>query len=419
MIGLCDCNNFYVSCERLFDPSLIGRPVVVLSNNDGCVISRSNEAKALGIKMGAPFYQIKELVRTQNLKVFSSNYSLYGDMSQRVMALLRSELPSIEVYSIDEAFLDYSDVPLQEISHFSKSLSRKISRSTGIPVSVGVSHTKTLAKVAAGLCKKYPRLEGVCVMTRPEDIQKVLQSYPIEDVWGIGRRYAKMLHAVNITRGAQFVGQRKEWVRQRMGVTGLRTWQELQGEPCVGIEHNPPEKQQICTSRSFRQEMDSLDELRGVVVHFASLCSEKLRRQKCVCSVINVFILTNRFKEDALQHYESRLVTLPVASDCTTEIVNSAIAALSLLFRKGCKYKKAGVILSGISSKTALQLSLFDPIDRDKQNRLNEVIDRINQTQRSGKLCLGSQTVETIYSNREFLSQRFTTSWEEILEVRV
>ena len=240
--GLADCNNFYASCERVFNPSLVGRPVVVLSNNDGCVIARSNEAKKLGIEMGAPYFQIKQLARRGNVAVFSSNFVLYGDMSRRVMSLLKKFAPATEIYSIDEAFLDFSGVNPAALNGLGHEIARTVKQQTGIPVSIGIAPTKTLAKIASKLCKQYPKLDGCCFMYRTQDIEKVLRKFPIEDVWGVGRRYAKMLKANGVDTAWDFTQLTPEWVRKRMSVVGLRMWKELRGEACIGFEQAPADR---------------------------------------------------------------------------------------------------------------------------------------------------------------------------------
>ena len=287
MYGLCDCNNFYASCERVFRPDLVGRPVVVLSNNDGCIIARSNEAKALGIGMGQPFYQIRPLIDRGLVTVFSANFALYGDLSRRVMATLRSLVPGIEVYSIDEAFFDLRGMaePLDELG---RSIGRTIRRNVGIPVSIGIAPTKTLAKIASKLAKQYPRLNGCCYMHRPEGITKGLRKFPLLDVWGIGRRYGRMFDRMGLRTAQQFVELPQEWVRARMGVVGLRTWNELQGMECISFEHMPPRKQQITLSRSFPHEIHTLEELDPIVAEFASMCAEKLRGEGSVCREVHI-----------------------------------------------------------------------------------------------------------------------------------
>lgn len=418
MYGLADCNNFYASCERVFDPSLIGRPVVVLSNNDGCVIARSNEAKALGIKMGAPFYQLKELIERNRVAVFSSNFELYGDMSARVMHILRSFVPSTEVYSIDESFLDFSGMDESRLRETGLEIVRTVKRHTGIPVSLGIAPTKTLAKVASKLCKQYPKLEGCCYMYRPEDIEKVLRKYPIGDIWGVGRRYEKMLSANGIRTAWDFVQQSPEWVRQRMSIVGLKTWKELQGEPCLSFEDAPPKKQQICTSRTFYKDISDFNKLLETVSQFTATCAEKLRKQECVCGEVRVFIFTNRHRPDKPQSYESGLVKLPVPTDSTLELVKYAGNILRQIYSHGIEYKRAGVTLSDIQPKTGMQADMFDTTDRDKHARLMQTIDLLNAHYGRHTVSVATQGTEPYTPNRGHLSQRFTTELDEILTIK-
>lgn len=418
MFALCDCNNFFVSCERVFAPSLNGCAVLVLSSNDGCVIARSNEAKALGIKMGQPFFQIKQLVQIHNIAIFSTNFVLYGDMSNRVMAILRESAPSIEVYSIDEAFMDFSGFKSEDLEHIGRELSRKVRRSTGIPVSIGIAPTKTLAKIASKLCKLYPKLQGACYMHRVEDIEKVLRNTPIEDVWGIGRKYSKMLQGVGIRTAYDFTERPSEWVRQKMSIVGLRTWSELRGVPCLDLETATPDKQQICTSRSFAVELTAFEDIHKAVTTFTVNCAEKLRKQKSICGEINVFIYTNRFRADSPQHYENRVVRLDVPTDSSLELVNYATAAFDKIFTNGYGYKKAGVILSRISPKCGQQASLFDTIDRDKHDRLMKTVDAVNQSQGRGSVLIASQGFDILKMNRNHLSPNYTTSWSDILKIK-
>ena len=419
MFGLCDCNNFFVSCERVFNPSLEGRPVVVLSNNDGCIVSRSNEAKALGIKMGQPLYQIQDFIKRYNVAVCSSNYHLYGDMSQRVMSTLRQHLPAIEIYSIDEAFLLLEGCPAENLKEFGENLARTVKRNTGIPVSIGMPHTKTLAKVASKLCKKYPKLNSACLMQRPEDIRKVLSKFPIEDVWGIGRRQAKMFKECNITTAAQFCDLPEAWIDNRLNITGKRTWLELKGTPCIEFSHDTPDKQSITVSRSFSKELYSLDDLHETITTFAGIAAEKLRKQKCVAQELQVFILTNRHRDDQPQHYEFAQAIFPTATDSTLEIAKAAVKALERMYRNGFGYKKSGVRLSRITSATAVQGSLFDTVDRPKHKALMETIDRINAEIGRESVKLVSQGTITGHTSREHLSPQYTTRWEDILVVKV
>ena len=419
MFGLCDCNNFFVSCERVFNPSLNGRPVVVLSNNDGCVVSRSNEAKALGIKMGVPLYQIREFAKSNNVAICSSNYHLYGDMSQRVMTTLKQYVPQIEIYSIDEAFLLLEGFETEKLKSFGEELARTVRRNTGIPVSIGMSHTKTLAKVASKLCKQYPKLNSACLMHRCEDIQKVLLHYPIEDIWGIGRRHGKMLKECRITTAAEFAALGKEWIENRMGVTGLRTWMELNGTPCIDFGHEQADKQSITVSRSFSKELYQLEELTETITTFAGIAAEKLRKQKSVAQELQVTIITNRHRDDQPQHYECAQVTFATGTDSTLEIVKAATSALRSIYRKGFGYKKSGVRLSRITPATAVQGTLFDTIDRPKHKALMQTIDRINNSLGRESVRLVSQGTITDHTNREHLSPQYTTRWEDILKIKV
>lgn len=419
MYGLCDCNNFFVSCERVFNPSLEGRPVVVLSNNDGCAVSRSNEAKALGVKMGQPLYQFRDLVKKHNIAVFSSNYRLYGDMSQRVMSILKKHVPRIEIYSIDEAFLCFDDYPAEGLQAFAQELSRTIRRSTGIPVSIGISHTKTLAKIASKLCKKYPKLNGGCLMQRDEDIRKVLSTYPIENVWGIGRRCSKMLKEAGIRSAEQFRSLSDEWIGNRMNINGMRTRNELRGIPCIDFSHEVADKQSITVSRSFAKEIYDIEELRQATSTFAATAAEKLRRQNSVAGEMQVFLFTNRHREDMPQHCEGMLYRFETPTDSTLEMTKCATSLLQKIYRAGFGYKKAGVTLSAIESARTVQGSLFDTIDRPKHKLLMQTIDRINATQGNGTVRMLSQGEITDHTNREHLSPQYTTNWNDILVVKV
>lgn len=418
MFGLCDANNFYASCERVFNPSLIGRPVVVLSNNDGCVIARSNEAKKLGIEMGAPYFQIKQLARRGNVAVFSSNFVLYGDMSRRVMGLLKKFVPATEVYSIDEAFLDFTGMDETQLDELGHEIARTVKRYTGIPVSIGIAPTKTLAKIASKLCKQYPKLNGCCFMHRPQDIEKVLRKFPIEDVWGVGRRYAKMLKANGVDTAWDFTQLTPEWVRKRMSVVGLRMWKELRGEACIGFEQTPADKKQIATTRTFAHDIDDFGELHQSVAQYAVACAEKLRQQNSVCGEIVVFILTNRHKDNIPQHYESRLVKLSVPTDSTLELTKYASGLLRQIYRKGYAYKRAGVILSDISSKKGTQRDMFDTTDRDKHDRLMKTVDGLNASFGRHKIVPAAAGMRFFKMNREHLSKKFTTDWENIIRVK-
>lgn len=422
MFALADCNNFFASCERVFRPDLEGRPVVVLSNNDGCAIARSNEAKKLGIKMGQPYFEFKSLVEKGLVTVFSSNFLLYGDMSSRVKAVLSKAAPSIEVYSIDESFLDLrgmDGIGDFDYDRWAKDLSARCRKCTGIPVSVGVAPTKTLSKIASKLCKQYPKLHGGCYMHTREQIEKVLKKFPIDDIWGIGRRYSERFkNYYGINYAIDFYNQTEEWVRSLMGVTGLRTWKELHSIPSIEFENTPPAKKQIMVSRSFASEISDISELSAQVSTFCSMAVEKLRKQHSSCSSAIVFVRTNIFKNNVQQQFEQKLVTFPVATNSTIEINASLMPALKSIFKEGYKYKKAGVLLSDIVSEDEVQLSIFDNIDRDKHSRLMATIDNINH--KSGHCTIGpaSQSFDGIKMHREHLSPCYTTDWNDIMVVK-
>ncbi len=419
MYGLCDCNNFYASCERVFDPSLEGQPVIVLSNNDGCVIARSNEAKRLGIAMGQPFYQLRKLMRQHEIAVFSANFVLYGDMSRRVMNLLRQFVPAIEVYSIDEAFLDFTGMDTDRLDELGHRMARTIRQRTGIPVSIGIAPTKTLAKIASKLCKRYPKLAGCCFLHRSEDIEKVLNRFPIDEVWGIGRQWQRLLDAHGIRTAQDFVRLPESWIRQKMHVVGLRTWRELQGEACIGFEQMPMTKKQIATTRTFDREIDDYEELHRRIAQYAGACAEKLRRQRSVCGEMRVFILTNRHNENRPQSYESRLVKLSVPTDDTLELTALAARMLRSIYRKGYGYKRAGIVLSDLRPKEGLQCDLFDTADRTKHTRLMEAVDALNTTFGRHKIRTAAEGPEPFKMNRNHLSRRYTTDWNQIIKVKV
>lgn len=420
MFALADCNNFFASCERAFRPDLQGRPVIVLSNNDGCAIARSNEAKALGIRMGDPYFKIRHIVEKHNVAVFSGNMSLYGDMSQRVRWVLEEFAPAIEVYSIDEAFLDLRGLKGIDFDSYAKAISARCRKMTTIPVSVGIAPTKTLAKVASKLCKQYPKLNGGCYMHRPQDIEKVLKKYPVEDVWGIGRRSVQKLHARYVRTAYDFISLPEEAVRKMMGVTGVRTWKELQGIPCIGFEDGFDARQSICVSRSFSTEIYDCGELREQIANFASAVAQKLRKQHSLTCEIAVFAYTNRFKEDLPQTHASFLVTFPTPTSEQREIVIAAASAVKEIFRKGYGYKKAGVIATRVTDMNDAVRSIFEDADAsEKEHRITSALDAINRTYGDGTLKLAVQGSGKIRNTSEKQSPHYTTRWNEIPKVSI
>ena len=420
MFALADCNNFYASCERVFRPDLKDKPIIVLSNNDGCAVARSNEAKALGIKMGAPLFKIRDIVEKHNVAVFSGNMALYGDMSQRVRWVLEEYAPSVEVYSIDECFLDLRGLTNIDFDAYAKEISAQCWRQTSIPVSVGIAPTKTLAKIASKLCKQYPKLRGGCYMYRPQDIEKVLKKFPIEDVWGIGRRSTPKLKERCVNTAYDFTQMPEYIIHSLFGVNGVKTWKELQGIPCIEFEDGFKAKQSICVSRSFSSEIYDVKELEEQIANFASSMAEKLRKQKSVCGEMVVFAYTNRFKESAPQTYSNGLVSFTTPTSDHRKIVADAVRVTRKIFKSGYGYKKAGVIASNIIPESEVMHSLFENtevIERD--HKITSVLDNINSSFGKGTVRLAIQGSGTIKTNSDNQSPHYTTKWSDIPKVTV
>ena len=449
MIGLADCNNFYCSCERVFRPDLIGKPVVVLSNNDGCVIARSEEAKALGYKMGDPFYQVKEKLEAEGVAIFSSNYTLYGSLSNRVMSMLSHYSPHIDQYSIDESFFEVDQSMAERffqdnlkendtflnneslLHQYGAKISADVLRAVGIPISIGIAETKTLAKIGSKFAKKYKGYHGCCLIDTDERRHKALSLFPIEDVWGIGRQIARKLDYMGIRTAAQFADKKESWVRSHFNITTVRTWKELNGESCISIEELP-QKKSICTSRSFAGEgISDKDVVEEAVANFAVRCAEKLRHQGSVCQGITVFAWTSRFNENVPEYTIHDSLTLPIATNAQEEIVGAALSILRAKYPKPMAdsrpdrpdmsfyFKKAGVILWQISPDHPRQQDLFDPIDRSKQKKLMEAIDAINRKNGYGTIRQAIQGTDCRFDlKREYMSKQFTTNIHDILKVK-
>lgn len=413
MIGLVDCNNFFVSCERVFNPQLEGRPVVVLSNNDGCVVARSNEAKAMGIQMGEPYFKVRHWVERGELMVRSGNLTLYGDMSRRVMSVVRRQVPRMEVYSIDECFLDLEGVP--DLAAFGRRLSGMVRQWTGIPVSVGIAPTKTLAKVASKFAKKYAGYQGCCLIDTEEKRVKALQLTAVGDVWGVGRRHLPLLQLRGVRTAYDLTLWGKERVRANLALPGVRTWRELRGCPAIPMEA-PSARQSITTSRSFKAPIADYGQLRALVADFASSCADKLRADKSAARTVTTYIRTDRFRTDLPQYSNAASITLDVATSDLREIVSAATQCLRNIFREGLGYKKAGVLLSDLSHGS-VQAHLFDSVDREKQKRLLEAIDRVRHRNGAGALKVASQESYKKALNSEFRSPDYTTSWDDLIEV--
>ena len=449
MIGLADCNNFYCSCERVFRPDLIGKPVVVLSNNDGCVIARSEEAKALGYKMGDAFYQVKEKLEAEGVAIFSSNYTLYGSLSNRVMSMLSHYSPHIDQYSIDESFFDVDQSMAERffqdnlkendtflnneslLHQYGARISADVLRAVGIPISIGIAETKTLAKIGSKFAKKYKGYQGCCLIDTDERRHKALSLFPIEDVWGIGRQISRKLDYMGIRTAAQFADKKESWVRSHFNITTVRTWKELNGESCISIEELP-QKKSICTSRSFANEgITDKNVIEEAVANFAVRCTEKLRRQGSVCQGITVFAWTSRFNEHVPEYTIHDSLTLPIATNAQEEIVGAALSILRAKYPKpmadsrpdrsdmSFHFKKAGVILWQISPDHPRQQDLFDPIDRSKQKKLMEAIDAINRKNGYGTIRQAIQGTDCRFDlKREYMSKQFTTNIHDILKVK-
>ena len=417
MIALADCNNFYASCERVFQPLLEGKPIVVLSNNDGCVIARSNEAKELGIRMGAPAFEMKKIFNRNRVHVFSSNFALYGDLSNRVMATMKEEVDNMEIYSIDESFLDFSAVHLLEEK--AVEIRQKVQQWTGIPVSIGVGPTKVLAKVANHVAKKQTK-KGVFVLKDYEKVRRVLNKFPVHELWGVGRKYARFLQDRGIHTALQLVNTHEGWVRSNLTVSGLKLVKELKGIACFPIEEYPLRKKNICTARSFGMDVHTFEELREAIGAYANTCAAKLRKEKSCISTVSVFINTNPFKYAEGQYNGYRKIQLDTPTNDSMEIVKAAIVGLRAIYRKGYAYKKAGVIVSEVVPQEQVQLSLFDSVNRTKRNQLMRALDQINARIGRDKVRLAVQGFDRKWRlKQERLSPCYTTRFADILTVKI
>ena len=477
MYGIVDCDNCYVSCERVFRPDLKDTPVVVLSNNDGCVVARSNEAKALGIKAGTPYFQLAQQLPDKKIAVFSSNYELYEELTGRIVSIISQEVPAYFRYSIDECFVyldgmfnDQSSIDLRsssdatrhtesklssalaapsvlnsqsstvnsqfsilnsQLKQWGENLHKKIRQYVGMPVSIGLAPNKTLAKMASHFAKKYQGYHHCCMIDSDEKRIKALKLYPIEDVWGIGRRYAAKLQSYGIFTAYDFAQHNKDWVHLTFNnINILRTWQELNGEDVIPNEELA-KKKSICTSRSFNGMISDYESIRTHVANYAARCAEKLRMQKTVASIVGVFLHTNAFREDLPQYWnflEQRLIT-PTSSSLT--IIQTANELLKKIYIQGYQYKKAGVIVMGIGADSPIQQDLFD-INAEqfqKMKRLDEVCDRINRMQGSETIVLGSQQYKSkdgtgkadVFANaikHDYKSKNPTTRWSDVIKLK-
>jgi DNA polymerase V len=417
MYALVDANNFYVSCEKVFNPKLEAKPVIVLSNNDGCIISRSDEAKALGLKMAEPAFNKKQYLMENKVSVFSSNYALYGDISNRIIRVLETFTPRIEVYSIDESFLDLTGFEYDNLEKLGSEIKRTVKQYIGIDVTVGISKTKALSKIANKLAKNNKSYSGVCVLNTNRDIDCALRNTQIGDIWGIGRQYHKFLKSNDILNAHDFVNTNDNWIRKYITVVGLRLKKELQGISCIPLETVLPAKKTIATTRGFGKTVTDVTYLKEAVSTYAVRCSEKLRKQNSVCNILTVFIHTDPFSNDKYQ-YLSKTMHLDVSTNSRIELSKFALKGLKMIYKEGLRYKKAGVIVDGLESSNNIQTGLYYKVDIGTQNRISEASDYINQKYGRDKLKLAVQGDGKEWKlKQEMLSGKYTTQWNDIIKV--
>ena len=420
IFALVDCNNFYASCERVFNPKLNGKPVVVLSNNDGCIVARSNEAKALGIKMGVPFFKVRDVIKAGNVKYFSSNYALYADMSKRVMETLKEFTPGIEVYSIDEAFITFESVTRENLTNYSRKIRDQIFRNTGLPVSIGIAETKTLAKIANEFCKNNEKLNGVFDITIFRDKRKLLSRVPVIDIWGIGKSLGRYYISKGILSASDYMNADPELIRKKSGVVGSRTQLELKGISCLELDQLVHSKKQIISSRSFGKYVTELSELEEAVSQYTARALEKLRMQCSLANYIYVFIQTNHHKLTDTQHAEGRFAAIPVASSFTPDFLSVAKSLLRQIFRPGIKYIKAGVMLTGIIPDDSMQICLDDSLDHNKRKTLMNTVDEINSLNGRDAVKFASSGINQNWQMKmSYRSGRYTTNWNELMTVKL
>ena len=422
MYALVDCNNFYSSCERVFRPDLNGKPVAILSNNDGCVISRSDEAKAAGIPMGAPEFKYREILKEKNITVFSSNYPLYGDLSNRVMEILYQFSPNVEIYSVDEAFMNFDGLEIDDYTQYGFAIQKRIQKWVGIPTSIGFANTKALSKIANKIAKKFSeKTKGVYTITTEESRIKALKWTKIEDVWGIGFRLSKKCKLQNIHTAYDFtLPQHESWIKKEMGVVGLRLKYELEGKSVLELEPLNEQKKSIAITRSFPKQLNDFDALKERVSTFATVCSEKLRKQKSCCHTVIVMLVIDKHKYKTNKYYFNSAITLPYATNSALTISNAAIDLLKKIYPENnpFKFKKAGVIVTEIIPENTKQFHLFEE-ENPKHLALMKTMDYLNQKIGKKKVQIANQNLEKTWDmNQNHLSPRYTTNIKEILEVK-
>jgi len=406
-IALIDCNSFYVSCERLFNPKIRKLPVVVLSNNDGCIISRSNEAKALGIKMGEPYFKARNIIIKNNVQVFSSNYSLYGDISRRVMRTLKRFNSKIEVYSIDEAFLDLSNFSDKEVKDVGKEIRNTVLQWTGIPTSIGIAETKTLSKVANHIAKKQK--SGVVSLVNIKDLDPILEKVEVRDIWGVGKQLSKFYIKNGIYNAKQLKNASNTWIKKTKNVLSSRTAMELRGVPCIEIETKQAKRKSCCVSRSFGKKVEKLRELKESVTSYCLNAAEKIRSESLVCKSITVFIRTSPFQNKGIFYSNSKTIDFPIATNNSIEIVKNALIGLDLIYKDGFKYQKAGIILSGLSDSEKGN-SLFKSTKDERIKNLMQSIDNTNYRYGRSTISLASAGINKKWSMRRQYSSKIDTA---------
>ncbi len=420
MYGLVDCNNFFVSCERVFNPALRNRPVVVLSNNDGCIVALSNEAKKLGLRRGNPLFEVEHICHRNNVAIYSGNHRLYGDMSSRVMAILSYYVPDIEIYSIDEAFFRIDGMSDESLKSLGHEIVREIRRCTGIPTSLGLAPTMTLAKIASNFAKDYAGYHSVCLINSDDARRKALGFMNVSKVWGIGRRLSQKFYNLGIDSALQFADMSENRVSQYFNVACMRTWRELNGQPCIALETSEPAKKQMCCSRSFGTMLTEFEDLRNAIAHFVEIVARKLRAQHSAAVSISIFIHTNAYRTDLDQYYRSAYRQLEEATSDTLALMKAATECLHTIYRKGYSYKKAGVIVNEVVAEGAVKQSLFaDPTNRQRRRKLMTVLDSINSRNIGGEMVhLASYTPSNNINKSEHRSRMFTTRIDDIITVR-
>mgnify|MGYP001159874690 CR=1 FL=1 len=418
MYGLVDCNNFYASCERIFKPKLNKKPIIVLSNNDGCVIARSNESKKIGIKMGVPAFKISSLIKKYNIEVFSTNFALYGDISQRVMTIVSEIIPNIEIYSIDEAFLDLKEFKDSDLLSVGSNIRKKILQCTGIPVSIGIAKTKTLSKIANYIAKNN---SGIGVFLINEDnYDYLLKDIPIQKIWGVGFKTNLFLKRYGINNAEQLKNCDLKWIHSNLSIVGERMVKELRGISCNKINNLNIGKKSISTSRTFSKMITSYTSLESSIAMYTTRCAEKLRSQSCSAKIAHIFIMTNPFRTDLLQNIIYKTVQFPIATDDTGEILNYILNELKKVYQKGYFYKKAGVILSGIIPTNHVQCDIFDNKDRKKSKAIMSTMDLINKKMGRDSIRYAAQGYHSnLKLRQQSLSPCYTTRWNDLLKIYI